>query len=132
MNSLYWKNKILNDMFRSSGITFWLGLSSSVPATAGGNVSEPDAAAGYRRIEVNGFAAASGGAIANRYSLAFPKSTAEWFTSDNKAVCWVLFDGSDSNAHVLCSGMLETPIEVLNYTTVTLGAGTIRMSIGDN
>ena len=132
MNSVYWKNKILNDMFRSSGITFWLGLSSSVPASGGGNVSEPDWSTGYHRAEVNGFAAASNGSIANRYSIAFPKSATEWFTSDEKATCWVLFDGPAANAHVLCSGMLETPIEVLNYTTVTLGAGTIRMSIGDN
>ena len=35
---MYWKNKILNDMFRSSGITFWLGGNECWmnPADSGG------------------------------------------------------------------------------------------------
>lgn len=44
-------NDILNGLFRGSNV--YIGLSTTVPNTSGGNFTEPDSATGYKRYLLN-------------------------------------------------------------------------------
>lgn len=131
MNTSYWRNKIMDDMFQaSSGNVFYIGLSSTTPTTAGGNVTEP-AGNGYERVQITGFSQANNGVISNTSAIMFPRSTGTWFPANALATHWVLFDGADANAHVLSAGALETPIGIWKNTEVTIATGEITITLAD-
>lgn len=131
MTSTYWKNHIMNDVYKREGAEFWIGLSSSEPTVAGSGVTEPSGSVGYRRVQIPRFSNPSNGRLSNADSITFPKSTGVWFPDSAKAAYWVLFDGQGAGAHVLCWGNLITQIAVLSYSTVTIPGGTVRISCSD-
>lgn len=131
MNTTYWRNKIMDDMFQAaSGNTFYIGLSSSTPTAAGGNVTEPTAN-GYARVRVSAFTAADDGSIHNAADIVFPESTGTWFPADRLATHWVMFDGAGANAHLLSSGTLEEPIGIWKNTIVTIASGKVIITLTD-
>lgn len=130
MNTSYWRNKIMDDMYGSASNEFWIGLSSSAPTEAGGNVTEP-AGNGYARVQISAFTAASNGAVKNSADIVFPISTGTWFPADHLATHWVVFDGSGASAHVLSSGTLETPIGIWKNTVVTIGSQKVVITLLD-
>ena len=130
MNTNYWVNKIMDTMYVSSAGEFWVGLSSTVPDADGGNVSEPSSS-DYTRVQITSFSVSGDGAICNSEDLTFPRSTSVWFPSDSRAVCWVLFDGSDSGANVLGAGDLSSPKTIEESSKVTLLARTLGITLAD-
>ena len=131
MNTTYWRNKIMDDMYQaSSGNSFYIGLSSTTPTKAGGNVTEPSGN-GYARVQIAAFTTASDGSIENTADIVFPISTGTWFPADHLATHWVMFDGAGANAHVLSAGTLETPIGIWKNTTITIAAGKVVVTLSD-
>ena len=130
MNTIYWRNKIMDDMYGAASNQFWVGLSSTAPTAAGGNVTEP-VGNGYSRVQIPVFTAADDGTVKNRDDIVFPISTGTWFPADGLATHWVVFDGSGSNAHVLSSGTLEVAIGIWKNTVVTITANKVVISLMD-
>ena len=128
MMSKYWQRKMLYYTFVTSGVPFYLGLSSTEPNVDGSGVTEPSASTGYRRVAVNSFVVPGSGAIAyNNSSVVFPKSTDVWFDGNNPATHWVLFDGPNNNAHALCWCELDGELEVARSTTISFASDTIKI-----
>lgn len=131
MNTSYWRNKIMDDMYQaSSGNQFYIGLSSSAPTDAGTNVTEP-VSNGYARVQITAFTQAADGSIENTNDIVFPVSTGTWFPETRLATHWVLFDGAGANAHLLSAGTLEEPIGIWKNTTVTIAAGKVVITLTD-
>ena len=131
MNTTYWRNKVMDDMYQaSSGNQFYIGLSSTTPSQAGTNVTEPTSN-GYARVKINAFTRADNGSIENANDIVFPISTGTWFPATKLATHWVLFDGSGSSAHLLSAGTLEEPIGIWKNTTVTIAAGKVVITLTD-
>ena len=130
MNTTYWRNKIMDDTYGAAANQFWIGLSSSAPTDAGGNVTEPSGN-GYARVRIPTFTAASQGAVKNAADIVFPISTGTWFPANQLATHWVVFDGSGASAHVLSSGTLEVPIGIWKNTVVTIGAQKVIITLMD-
>lgn len=130
MNTSYWRNKIMDDMYGAVENQFWVGLSSSAPTDAGGNVTEP-VGNGYSRVQIPTFTQAVNGTVKNASDIVFPISTGTWFPADSLATHWVVFDGSGANAHVLSSGTLEVAIGIWKNTVVTIQAEKVIISLMD-
>ena len=130
MNTIYWRNKMMDDMYGDASNQFWVGLSSSAPTQQGGNVTEP-VGNGYARVQIPAFTSANDGAISNTTDIVFPISTGTWFPADGLATHWVVFDGSGASAHVLSSGTLEVPIGIWKNTVVTITANKIIITLLD-
>lgn len=131
MNSTYWINHIMSTTFPSSGASgFYLGLSSTNPTAAGGNVTEPSGNS-YARVAITAFTAPSNGVVSNTNAIEFTRSTGVWFPRNAPGRYWVLFDGSGSGAHVLASGSLSKSLVILGNASVTFAAGTIKFTLTD-
>lgn len=130
MNTSYWRNKIMDDMYGAVENQFWVGLSSSAPTDAGGNVTEP-VGNGYSRVRIPTFTQAVDGTVKNASDIVFPISTGTWFPANSLATHWVVFDGSGANAHVLSSGTLEVAIGIWKNTVVTIQAEKVIISLMD-
>lgn len=132
MNTTYWRNTVLDSVYQSaSGNTFYIGLSSTTPTDAGGNVTEPSGNA-YARVQISGFSIAANGSTQNTASITFPTSTGTWFPLNAPATHWVMFDGAGNGAHLLSSGTLEEPISILKNTTVTIASGKVVITLTDS
>ena len=132
MNTTYWRNTVLDSVYQaSSGNTFYIGLSSTTPTDAGGNVTEPSGNA-YARVQISGFSTAASSSIHNTAAIVFPTSTGTWFPLNAPATHWVMFDGAGAGAHVLSSGTLEEPISILKNTTVTIASGKVVITLTDS
>lgn len=131
MNSTFWINKIMSTIFPSSNATgLYLGLSSTMPTAAGGNVSEPSGN-NYSRVQVTAFTAPSAGVVKNKTAISFPQSSGMWFSSDSKAAYWVLFDGTGASAHVLAAGAINEPITVWSNAVITIAKEAISITLTD-
>lgn len=131
MNSTYWANKIMKQIYTDNTDEFWLGLSSTLPNADGSALSEPGNIT-YRRVQITGFSEPDNGVVRNVSELTFPMSEGAWFTSDSKAAYWVLFDGSDSDANILSAGKLETPVTIETKTTITVAANAFGLTLADD
>ncbi len=132
MNTTFWRNKVLDSVYQAaSGNSFYIGLSSTAPTDAGGNVTEPSGA-GYARVQISGFSTAANSAVHNTADIVFPTSTGTWFPLNAPATHWVMFNGSGSGAHVLSSGTLEEPIGIWKNTTVTIATGKVVITLTDS
>lgn len=129
MQTNYWKNTILSAMYRS-GSTFYVGLSSTLPAADGSGVTEPDGGS-YARIAIPSFTEPAEGYIENAEGMRFPTSTAEWFSESSPAKYYVIFDGSGEDANVL-SAETMIPKRSIGYdVTIVVPANTLRIQIAD-
>lgn len=75
--STEYANTILSGIFNGATI----GLSTTTPNKAGGNITEPAASAGYARVQASqGSFQASNGSISNKAYIYFPEATGSWGT----------------------------------------------------
>lgn len=130
MNTNYWLNKMIGTIYPTSGKTYYIGLSSTMPTATGGGVTEPSGN-GYTRAAISQFTQPGNGTVKNAASVTFATSTGLWFTANAPAKYWVLFDGSGASANVLASGQLKAAMPVWGSTTLTIAAGEISMTIAD-
>lgn len=131
MNTVFWINKIMNEMYTNGTTEFWVGLSSTEPASDGSNVTEPTGD-DYVRVQLTAFSEPLDGYIYNVDNVEFAKSTTDWFPAPNaKAAYWVLFDGAGAGANVLSAGELEKPKIIESDVRVTLAAETLGITLLD-
>ena len=126
----YWRNTVLNTMYRSAGQAFYVGLSSTEPHADGTNVHEPDGG-NYARCLINSFTTPCNGTIHNSEALEFPISTAAWFTDEAKAAYYVIFDGAGANARVLGCGSLVSPMVIDENVSTVIAAGVLSITLTD-
>lgn len=131
------EQKVLDHVFTdptwTPPTTLYLGLSSTTPTEAGGNVTEPSGGA-YARVATTAadWSAASGSAPAvktNTATFTFPLATADWVAGAN-LTHFTLHDAITAG-NVIAWGALGTPKPVLNGDTPSFGAGAIVMQAGD-
>lgn len=130
MNTTFWRNEIMDSIYGDANRDYYIGLSSTKPTVAGGNVTEP-VANGYARVKINQFTASSDGTVRNAQDIVFPLSTGTWFNEEHLAGYWVMFDGAGANAHLISSGTLETPIGIWKNTVVTIAANKVVITLTD-
>lgn len=131
MNTTFWRNEIMDSIYGDVNRSYYLGLSSTTPTAAGGNVTEP-VANGYARVQISAFTSAADGCVKNAQPVVFPTSTGTWFDEDHLATHWVMFDGNGANANLISSGTLEQPIGIWKNTVVTIAANKIIITLLDN
>lgn len=130
MNTTYWLNTIMGNMYTDAATEFWVGLSSTMPSQDGTGVSEPTGG-NYARVKITAFTDPVNGTIKNVSALEFNRSSAVWFDSDNKARYWVLFDGSGASAKLLSSGELDEAKTIESNTSITIAAETLSITLTD-
>lgn len=130
MNSLYWINRIMSTMYSNSATTFFVGLSSTEPDSAGNNISEPTGG-NYARVRVASFTEPSNGMVSNTNELEFNRSSDIWFSDENKATYWVVFDGADTDAHMLSCGLLDSPRCIDSNTVVKIAANSLTITLSN-
>lgn len=132
-----YEQKLLDHLFTdpawSPPATLYLGLSSTTPTEAGGNVTEPSGGA-YARVATTAadWSAATGTAPAtktNTATITFPTATADWVAGAN-LTHFVLFDAA-SAGNVLAWGAFTTAKPVLNGDTASFPASSITWQAGD-
>lgn len=123
----------LTDAAYTPPATMYLGLSSTTPTDAGGNVTEPSTGA-YARVSTAAadWSAASGTSPAVKTTTAvktFPTATADWVAGANLTY-FTMHDASTAGT-VLAFGALTTAKPVLNGDTPSFAAGALILKLGD-
>lgn len=113
--------------------TLYIGLSSTTPAEAGSNFTEPSGGS-YARVSTTAsdWSAASGTAPAVKTTTAsktFPAATADWASGSN-LTHFGLFDASTAG-NLIAWGALTTSKPVLNGDTASFAAGALTLKLGD-
>lgn len=130
MNSIYWRNKIMRTMYTENPDPFYVGLSSSCPDTTTNTAYEPSGN-GYKRVKIQGFTEPTNGTVAINETIEFGRSTAPWYEYPTRACYWVLFDGFDTDAHILAYGELDEPKSIESNTVIMIGAESINITLSN-
>ena len=120
----YLDNLLLNEAFGGAAYTpaatIYVGLSSTTPTAAGGNVTEPSTGA-YARVAVanntTNFPTTSTGSKSNGAAINFPASTAAWLASA-PLTNFLIYDAL-SGGNLLAFGTLNNP-QIVNSSGVSL------------
>ncbi len=133
----YLELKLLDHIFTDATYTppttLYIGLSSTTPTEAGGNITEPSTGS-YARVSTVAadWSAATGTAPATKTNTAaktFPTATADWVSGSNLTY-FVIFDASTAG-NALAFGVLGTAKPVLNGDTPSFAAGALVIKLGD-
>lgn len=129
MISTYWATEGLRLLYKNnSAVSFYVGISSTMPNADGSNLSEPSGG-NYSRMPITAFHSPENGKITNAETIEFPTSTAAWFSDTKKAAYYVIFDGADSSAHVLGGGSFYTPMAIDENQKLIIAAGLLSISL---
>ena len=126
------ENELLDHVFGAAAYTapatLHIGLSTTAPTDAGGNISEPSGAAGYARVAVTNnltnFPAAVSGAKANGTVFTFPTATASWSTVTH----FIIMDQA-SGGNMLGSGSLTNPKTIDSGDTASFAIGDLDITL---
>lgn len=126
-------NHFLTDPAYTPPATMYIGLSSTTPTEAGGNITEPSGGS-YARVATAAadWAAATGTAPATKATStakAFATATADWLSGSN-LTHFVLMDASTAG-NCLGFGALTVPKPVLNGDTPSFPSGSLVLKLGD-
>lgn len=134
MNTSYFLNLIAGHVYHAVSDAlpdeYYLGLSSSAPTTAGGNVTEPSSSLGYLRTRISHLGAPSNGVVTNTRAIEFPTALLDWGVLTH----FVVFD-AQHEGHLLAYGPLRdpngiaTPVTVEEDMTVVIPADTLTLSV---
>lgn len=125
-------NHIFTDPTYTPATTLYIGLSSTTPTDAGGNITEPSTGS-YARVSTVAadWGAASGTAPATKSNTAtktFPTATADWVSGAN-LTNFVLFDAPTAG-NAVGFGALTTAKPVLNGDTPSFAAAALVVKLG--
>lgn len=134
------EQKVLDHIFTdptwTPATTLYLGLSSTTPTEAGGNITEPSGGA-YARVSTVAadWSAASGTAPAQKTHTAtftFPTATADWVSAANLTHA-ILMDHITASAstNFIAFAALTVAKPVLNGDTASFAPGAIIFQMGD-
>jgi hypothetical protein len=134
--SNYTAQALLNYMFGKTSAfdtqpDIYVGLSTTEPTEAGGNVTEPSSG-GYARVAApaadwGSATNADPSVIANADVVDFGTASGTWSSGSNMTH-FVFFDAS-SGGNVLGSGALTVPKPVINGDPVTFEIGALSLSL---
>ena len=131
MNTKYFLNLVAGNVFRSKETTaiptkYYIGLSKTAPNETGGNVTEPETAAGYARVELNSLGEPVDGLVTNQQAINFNESTNGWGTVTH----FVVYDSNEVGAgNLLMYGALTTPRTVETATIMTIKENYLKLSV---
>ena len=105
-------------------INWFMGLSTTVPTSSGGSITEP-VGAGYSRQAIN-FLAATGnpGQVTNQLPLNFTANGGDWGT----IVYGLVYDGL-TLGHCLVVGPLENPRTIHDGDTLQFQTGSLAVGL---
>lgn len=136
MNTTYFKNLIMGNVFRTSATpaiptSYYIGLSSTAPNLSGGNVTEPSATGtAYQRVQLSTLSTPSGGVISNSGAITFPESTGVWFPSTAPATHYVIFDAA-TGGNLLMYNALTSPRIIETSTVAVIREGSLTLQLTD-
>lgn len=131
MNTKYFLNLVADNVFRSKETPaiptkYYIGLSKTEPNETGGNVTEPETAAGYARVELNSLGEPVDGLVTNQQAINFNESTSGWGTVTH----FVVYDSNEAGAgNLLMYGALTTPRTVETATIMTIKENYLKLSV---
>ena len=127
----YLENAALNYVFGSTAYspsgTYYLGLSTTCPTDANGNVNEPAGGAYARRSITNAksfWSTSTTGVIINMNEVAFPEATASW----GSIAYFVMYDQS-AGGNLIVWGSGSTPKTIDTGDIARFGSGNITISL---
>ena len=128
MNTTYFLNAVAGNLFQTKTTPalptqYYIGLSSTAPNIDGTNVGEPNASAGYARVELTTLGEPTNGVVTNTAAINFDESTASWGTITH----FVIFDAL-TGGNLLMYGALSTPRSVEAATIMTIKEGYLNLS----
>lgn len=132
MNTTYFLTLVANHTFGiqvnsnvpSLPSNYYIGLSTTSPTAAGGNVSEPSTSAGYSRKLITGLTTSTDGTTKNSSIISFNESTSSWGTITH----FVIYDAA-SGGNLLMYGALSSPRVVEASTTMSIPVNNLVLSI---
>jgi len=134
----HWEDEIMDHLFGSGTRNYttpniYIGLSTTLPTDAGGNITEPGGGFGYARVLHNAWHVAASGIATNDGAITFPAcSGTDWgsigyyFAADQAAGGNILFFGSLGAANTIEVG--DTPSIADAALSVTLDGGDLSFS----
>jgi hypothetical protein len=127
-NSLFGKTSNFGAL--ATAPTLYVGLSSTTPTTAGGNVTEPSGG-NYARVATPGSSwntatAADPSVVTNGTTVTFPTANADWL-AQAPLTYFVLFDALTSG-NVIGYGVLTVAKPVINGDTASFPASSLSIS----
>lgn len=131
MNTKYFLNLVASNVFRSKETPaiptkYYIGLSKTEPNETGGNVTEPETAAGYARVELNSLGEPVDGLVTNQQAINFNESTNGW----GAVTHFVVYDSNEAGAgNLLMYGALTTPRTVETATIMTIKENYLKLSV---
>lgn len=131
MTSNYFLDVVMGNVFGSKSnpplpANYFIGLSTSAPTVAGGNVSEPSASAGYSRVRLTGLNEPSDGIITNSSPVIFEESTADWGVITH----FVIFD-AETGGNLLMYDELTSPRTIEAAVVVMIKANGIQLTLAN-
>ncbi len=129
MNTTYFLNLVAGNVFRSKTspaipTAYYLGLSTTAPTLAGGNVTEPAAAGGYQRVQIENLGAPTDGVVKNTAEIGFDESTADWGTLTH----YVIYD-AQTGGNLLMYGALPNTRRAEVGTVMVIRPGYLELSV---
>lgn len=127
----YLENAVLNEVFGAEAFvppaTLYLGLSTTTPTDAGGNITEPSGGS-YARVAVTNnttnWPTTTTGEKANGAAFAFPQATASWGTVTHL----VIYD-AETDGHVLCGAQLPASRAIESGDILNFPIGSIVITL---
>jgi hypothetical protein len=127
----YLEDKLLSHTFGATTFTppatTYVGLSTTTPTDAGGNITEPSGN-GYARVaktnNTTNWPASSGGTSSNGTSVQFPTATGSWGT-----VTHFFIADASSGGNILGIGALTTSKTIDNGDTASFAATTLTITL---
>lgn len=131
MVTTYFMNVVAGNVFKCKTDPplpekMFLGVSSTEPNLDGSGVTEPSAAAGYKRKAIAGLGEPTNGVVRNKQIIELDESTDDWGVMRY----WVVYD-SDSieGGNLLAYGPFERQRTVEGRTTMTVGVGELDLGV---
>lgn len=130
MTTNHMLNRIMGNVFRTQTspalpTNYYIGLSTSTPTAAGGNVTEPSGG-GYARKQLTGLSTPTNGVITNNSAIAFNESTASWGT----VTYFVIYDAA-TNGNLLFYDRLTSSRAVEANTVITIKEGALKLTLAN-
>lgn len=131
MTTTYFLNNIMGNVFGSKTspslpTNYYIGLSTSAPTVAGGNVSEPSGSAGYARVRLTGLSEPTNGVITNGSAISFEESTADWGTVTH----FVIYDAA-TGGNLLMYDALTASRTVETATVVMIKENSLQLTLAN-
>jgi len=129
LNSLFGKTSNFGTL--SSVPTLYVGLSSTTPTEAGGNITEPTGGS-YARVSTaagdwNAATLADPSLVDNLNAVTFPTATADWLSAADLTY-FVIFDAA-TTGNAIKFGVLTVAKPVTNGDTISFAAGDLNVTL---